>query len=188
MAIIYDGEGSALRDDEIRHHELSALYEERLPLCCVSSVFRGPSRWCRMCAEPPELKRTHRIEWTSGIRSTSRRPPPQLRNLSTFSHVNTDPIAVKSRAASAPIISPQAMSFGRPGGFGDAFKVSPPQRGSFPLDHDGMFRPLHPSPVDELPASYRDDLTTQADECFGIRRVQRSDDGPLEMPQGEPIE
>ncbi|WWC86775.1 uncharacterized protein L201_001654 [Kwoniella dendrophila CBS 6074] len=28
------------------------------------------------------------------------------------------------------------MSFGRPG-FADAFKVSPPQRGSFPLDHDG---------------------------------------------------
>ncbi|KAL7420059.1 Cytochrome c oxidase assembly protein cox19 [Cryptotrichosporon argae] len=28
------------------------------------------------------------------------------------------------------------MSFGRPGGF-DTFKVSPPQRGSFPLDHDG---------------------------------------------------
>lgn len=29
------------------------------------------------------------------------------------------------------------MSFGRPGGFGDTFKVSPPARGSFPLDHDG---------------------------------------------------
>jgi len=29
------------------------------------------------------------------------------------------------------------MSFGRPGGFGDNFKVSPPERGSFPLDHDG---------------------------------------------------
>ena len=29
------------------------------------------------------------------------------------------------------------MSFGRPGGFGDTFKVSPPSRGSFPLDHDG---------------------------------------------------
>ncbi|WVQ83186.1 hypothetical protein IAT38_005325 [Cryptococcus sp. DSM 104549] len=28
------------------------------------------------------------------------------------------------------------MSFGRPG-FGDAFKPSPPVRGSFPLDHDG---------------------------------------------------
>ncbi|WWC68089.1 cytochrome c oxidase assembly protein COX19 [Kwoniella pini CBS 10737] len=28
------------------------------------------------------------------------------------------------------------MSFGRPG-FTDNFKVSPPQRGSFPLDHDG---------------------------------------------------
>ncbi|WVF69687.1 hypothetical protein IAT40_004466 [Kwoniella sp. CBS 6097] len=27
-------------------------------------------------------------------------------------------------------------SFGRPG-FADSFKVSPPQRGSFPLDHDG---------------------------------------------------
>ncbi|WOO85108.1 Cytochrome c oxidase assembly protein COX19 [Vanrija pseudolonga] len=29
------------------------------------------------------------------------------------------------------------MSFGRPGGWGDSFKVTPPQRGSFPLDHDG---------------------------------------------------
>lgn len=29
------------------------------------------------------------------------------------------------------------MSFGRPGGFTETFKVSPPQRGSFPLDHDG---------------------------------------------------
>ncbi|TYJ56021.1 cytochrome c oxidase assembly protein COX19 [Cryptococcus floricola] len=28
------------------------------------------------------------------------------------------------------------MSFGRPG-FTDAFKPSPPARGSFPLDHDG---------------------------------------------------
>ncbi|OCF33862.1 cytochrome c oxidase assembly protein COX19 [Kwoniella heveanensis BCC8398] len=27
-------------------------------------------------------------------------------------------------------------SFGRPG-FADSFKVTPPQRGSFPLDHDG---------------------------------------------------
>ncbi|EIW71182.1 cytochrome c oxidase assembly protein COX19 [Tremella mesenterica] len=29
------------------------------------------------------------------------------------------------------------MSFGRPGGFAAALKVSPPDRGSFPLDHDG---------------------------------------------------
>ncbi|ORY30330.1 hypothetical protein BCR39DRAFT_529212 [Naematelia encephala] len=29
------------------------------------------------------------------------------------------------------------MSFGRPGGFIDTFKPTPPQRGSFPLDHDG---------------------------------------------------
>ncbi|CAK9786395.1 hypothetical protein CC85DRAFT_288924 [Cutaneotrichosporon oleaginosum] len=29
------------------------------------------------------------------------------------------------------------MSFGRPGALSDTFKVSPPQRGSFPLDHDG---------------------------------------------------
>ncbi|RSH79792.1 Cytochrome c oxidase assembly protein cox19 [Apiotrichum porosum] len=29
------------------------------------------------------------------------------------------------------------MSFGRPGGLADTFKVLPPQRGSFPLDHDG---------------------------------------------------
>lgn len=30
----------------------------------------------------------------------------------------------------------EGMSFGRPGAF-DAFRVSPPERGSFPLDHDG---------------------------------------------------
>nr|ODN89525.1 hypothetical protein L203_02236 [Cryptococcus depauperatus CBS 7841] len=30
------------------------------------------------------------------------------------------------------------MSFGRPG-FTNVFKPSPPQRGSFPLDHDGMY-------------------------------------------------
>ena len=39
------------------------------------------------------------------------------------------------------ILTPSAsgMSFGRPGGFGDSFKVTPPQRGSFPLDHDGEY-------------------------------------------------
>jgi hypothetical protein len=30
------------------------------------------------------------------------------------------------------------MSFGRPPSIGDNFKVNPPQRGSFPLDHEGM--------------------------------------------------
>ena len=29
------------------------------------------------------------------------------------------------------------MSFGRPGGALDSFRVLPPDRGSFPLDHDG---------------------------------------------------
>ena len=28
------------------------------------------------------------------------------------------------------------MSFGRPGNFSDSFQVSPPEKGSFPLDHD----------------------------------------------------
>lgn len=32
-----------------------------------------------------------------------------------------------------------SMSFGRPPTFSD-FKVSPPERGSFPLDHEGKFR------------------------------------------------
>lgn len=31
------------------------------------------------------------------------------------------------------------MSFGRPGALSESFKVTPPQRGSFPLDHDGEF-------------------------------------------------
>jgi cytochrome c oxidase assembly protein subunit 19 len=31
------------------------------------------------------------------------------------------------------------MSFGRPGGALDSFRVLPPDRGSFPLDHDGEF-------------------------------------------------
>ena len=30
------------------------------------------------------------------------------------------------------------MSFGRPPTIGDTFKLTPPQRGSFPLDHDGQ--------------------------------------------------
>lgn len=38
------------------------------------------------------------------------------------------------------------MSFGRPGGLRDTFKVTPPQRGSFPLDHDGEFT-SPPSPA-----------------------------------------
>lgn len=33
------------------------------------------------------------------------------------------------------------MSFGRPGALSESFKVTPPQRGSFPLDHDGEFSP-----------------------------------------------
>ena len=44
--------------------------------------------------------------------------------------------------------STPTMSFGRPGGFGDNFKVSPPARGSFPLDHDGMF--IHTTPYSHL--------------------------------------
>jgi len=36
------------------------------------------------------------------------------------------------------------MSFGRPGGALDSFRVLPPDRGSFPLDHDGEFF-RHPS-------------------------------------------
>ena len=31
------------------------------------------------------------------------------------------------------------MSFGRPGGALDSFRVLPPDRGSFPLDNDGEF-------------------------------------------------
>ncbi|KAJ9113492.1 hypothetical protein QFC20_001843 [Naganishia adeliensis] len=30
------------------------------------------------------------------------------------------------------------MSFGRPPSIGENFKVNPPQRGSFPLDHEAM--------------------------------------------------
>jgi cytochrome c oxidase assembly protein subunit 19 len=29
------------------------------------------------------------------------------------------------------------MSFGRPPSIGENFKINPPQRGSFPLDHEG---------------------------------------------------
>ena len=39
------------------------------------------------------------------------------------------------------------MSFGRPGGALDSFRVLPPDRGSFPLDHDGE----SPSANDTLP-------------------------------------
>ena len=39
------------------------------------------------------------------------------------------------------------MSFGRPGGALDTFRVAPPDRGSFPLDHDGTLPPLPIRPV-----------------------------------------
>jgi hypothetical protein len=35
------------------------------------------------------------------------------------------------------LIEVYTMSFGRPGGL-STFSVAPPDRGSFPLDHDGM--------------------------------------------------
>jgi len=38
------------------------------------------------------------------------------------------------------------MSFGRPGGALDTFRVAPPDRGSFPLDHDGTSRPVLAAP------------------------------------------
>ena len=34
------------------------------------------------------------------------------------------------------------MSFGGPGGRQASFKPSPPERGSFPLDHDGECKPI----------------------------------------------
>ncbi|KAL7410858.1 hypothetical protein BDY24DRAFT_398709 [Mrakia frigida] len=34
------------------------------------------------------------------------------------------------------------MSFGRPGNFSDSFSVSPPEKGSFPLDHDHDCSPV----------------------------------------------
>ncbi|KAI9696619.1 MAG: hypothetical protein M1836_005638 [Candelina mexicana] len=40
-----------------------------------------------------------------------------------------------------------AMSFGGPGGGQKAQKPTPPERGSFPLDHDGMFFIRHPRPM-----------------------------------------
>ncbi|KAK1921657.1 cytochrome c oxidase assembly protein COX19 [Papiliotrema laurentii] len=48
------------------------------------------------------------------------------------------------------------MSFGRPGGFGDAFKVSPPARGSFPLDHDGECKDAMMAHLKCLKANYGD--------------------------------
>lgn len=56
------------------------------------------------------------------------------------------------------------MSFGRPGALGDTFKVLPPQRGSFPLDHDG-----------ELCASWR----RQAGRRTATTRTRASSPHPI---------
>lgn len=62
------------------------------------------------------------------------------------------------------------MSFGRPGGFGDLIKPAPPQRGSFPLDHDGRsFASLPPIPLArEVPPAKQSSHTDELDvvgEC-----------------------
>ena len=43
------------------------------------------------------------------------------------------------------------MSFGRPGGALDSFRVLPPDRGSFPLDHDGKPIPKLATKESEAP-------------------------------------
>lgn len=66
------------------------------------------------------------------------------------------------------------MSFGRPSGISDIVKLAPPQRGSFPLDHDGK------SPQKTL-LGKKKTLT-----CLTIhRRVQRRDEAIHEVPQGK---
>ncbi|KAG8933564.1 Cytochrome c oxidase assembly protein cox19 [Tulasnella sp. 418] len=52
------------------------------------------------------------------------------------------------------------MSFGRPPSF-DAFKVSPPERGSFPLDHEGECK--------EFMKSYLKCLRTYGQESVNCR-------------------
>ncbi|GMK54370.1 hypothetical protein CspeluHIS016_0109560 [Cutaneotrichosporon spelunceum] len=48
------------------------------------------------------------------------------------------------------------MSFGRPGALSDNFKVSPPLRGSFPLDHDGECKTFMQSYMKCLKANKND--------------------------------
>lgn len=71
------------------------------------------------------------------------------------------------------------MSFGRPGGFGDTFKVSPPQRGSFPLDHDGE------SPCEPIRYPAQNRLRVDLLLRHNDRRVQISNDGLPELSKAK---
>ncbi len=64
------------------------------------------------------------------------------------------------------------MSFGRPPSINVGFKVSPPDRGSFPSDHDGLSRTDQP---------FR--CATQT--CLLFRRMQGTDDALHELPSQE---
>jgi hypothetical protein len=66
------------------------------------------------------------------------------------------------------------MSFGRPPTIGDTFKLTPPQRGSFPLDHDG-----------EICSGRRESVVLINYLLVLRRRMQRGDEGVPQMLEGE---
>ena len=88
------------------------------------------------------------------------------------------------------------MSFGRPGGLGEAFRVNPPERGSFPLDHEGgyclrlLYCParrtwlcLHLAHWDKRPVHMgaRRHRNMYEEEYANPRRMQEHNAGPSEM-------
>ena len=48
-------------------------------------------------------------------------------------------VAISRHPSSKPITELRVMSFGRPPSISTGFKVTPPDRGSFPLDHYGLY-------------------------------------------------
>lgn len=84
---------------------------------------------------------------------------------------------------------PSTMSFGRPGALGDSFKVTPPQRGSFPLDHEGesMCRSgcLPDCTRRAKPPVARSEAAPLAVRADPHRRLQARHDSVHELPEGE---
>lgn len=78
-------------------------------------------------------------EWLvmGGLRAFAPGRPTPTKTASSHRHLC--PQAQVSSPINAHSLPPPLsafMSFGRPGNFTDSFNVSPPEKGSFPLDHD----------------------------------------------------
>lgn len=79
------------------------------------------------------------------------------------------------------------MSFGRPPSIGENFKVNPPQRGSFPLDHEGTpYFPLlakaeHSSHIHLSSRGSSGDCKTFMMEYLGCLKSNGNDNGKCRL-------